>query len=79
MRDYCFGREYYGIDHWGIEFIQFVNMQDFSAVIVPTVSYKISDNLSAYGRMALFTGTSESEFGALFEKETFNIGLQVQL
>jgi len=79
MQDYCFGREYWALDRWGIELIQFVNAQDFSAVVIPTVSYKVSDNLSTYGRLSWFTGGSESEFGAIFYTTTFNLGIQVQL
>ncbi len=79
MQDYCFAREYWGLDRWGIELIQFLNAQDLSAVIIPTVSFKLSDNFSTYGRLSQFTGKSDSEFGALFYKTTFNLGLQVQL
>lgn len=79
MQDYCFGREYWGIERWGIELIQFLNAQDLSAVIIPTVSFKLSDNFSSYGRLSVFTGKSESEFGALFYKTTFNLGIQVQI
>jgi len=79
MQDYLFGREYWGIGQWGIELIQFMNAQDLSAVIVPTVSFKLSDNFSTYGRLSVFTGKSDSEFGALFYKTTFNFGAQVQL
>lgn len=79
MRDYLFGREYWGSGPWGIELIQFVNAQDLSAVIVPTVSFRISENLSTYARLSLFTGSGDSEFGALFYEETLNIGARVQL
>ncbi len=79
MRNYLFGREYWGAGPWGIELIQFMNAQDLSAVLIPTVSFRISKNLSTYGRFSVFTGRSESEFGALFYKETLNIGAQVQL
>ncbi len=79
MQDYLFGREYWGIDSWGIELIEFMNAQDVSAVIIPTVSFKISDNFSTYGRLTVFTGSNDSEFGALFWKTTFNLGIQVQL
>lgn len=79
MRDYCFGREYWGIECWTIELIQFVNAQDLSAVIIPTVSFKVSDIFSTYGRLSVFTGNNESEFGALFYKTTFSLGMQVQI
>jgi hypothetical protein len=79
MQDYLFGREYLGVDRWGIELIQFVNADDLSAVIIPTASFKISDNLSTYGRLSVFTGNGESEFGALFYKIMFNLGARVQL
>ncbi len=79
MQDYLFGREYWGVDRWGIELIQFVNAQDMSAVIIPTLLFRISDNLSSYGRLTVFTGKSDSEFGALFYKATFNLGIRAQL
>jgi len=79
MRDYVFGREYIAIANWGIELIQFMNADDLSAVIIPTLSFKISDNLSTYGRLSVFTGKCDSEFGALFYKTTFSLGGEVQL
>jgi hypothetical protein len=79
MQDYCFGREYWSIDRWSIELIQFMNAQDLSAVLIPTLSFKLSDNFSTYGRLAVFTGSSESEFGALFYETTFSLGVQVRL
>jgi hypothetical protein len=79
MQDYGFGREYWSIDQWGVEFIQFVNLQDFSVVFIPTVSVKFSENISTYARLTLFTGSAESEFGALFYTKTFNLGAQFQL
>jgi hypothetical protein len=79
MQDYLFGREYFATGDWGIDLIQFMNAQDFSAVLVPTLSFKLSDNLSAYGRLSVFTGKNDSEFGCLFYKTTLNIGAQVQL
>ena len=79
MQDYSFCREYWSDEHWGLEFIQFVNVQDFSAVLIPTVSFRLSENLSAYTRLTLFSGKSDSEFGALFYTKTLNVGVQVQL
>jgi len=79
MQDYCFGREYFAEDRWGIELIEFINAQDFSTVIIPTVSFKLSENFSTYARLALFTGRSDSEFGALFYQKTLNLGIQFQL
>ncbi len=79
MQDYCFAREYWAIDRWGIELIQFINLQDVSAVLIPTVAFKVSDNFSTYGRLAWFSGSGDSEFGALFYTKTFNLGIQFQL
>jgi hypothetical protein len=79
MRDYLFGREYYSVDPWSFEFIQLMNAGDASVVIVPTVSYRISEYLSAYGRFTSFLGESESEYGALFTKYGISIGIQFQL
>ncbi len=79
MQDYCFGREYWSDGRLGVEVIEFLNAQDLSAVIIPTVSMKLSDNFSSYGRCSWFVGGNETEFGALFYKATFNLGIQMQL
>ena len=46
MRDYLFGREYYSDGSWSFEFIQLMNGDDASVVLVPTVSYRISEFFS---------------------------------
>jgi hypothetical protein len=79
MRDYLFGREYYSIDDWSIEFIELMNADDASVVLVPTVSYRISQYLSMYGRFTSFLGGSDSEYGALFTKYSTSLGIQFQL
>lgn len=79
MQDYFFGREYWSTERWGAEFIQFINLQDFSSVLIPTISLKLSENLSTYARLAIFTGSGDSEFGALFYTRTFSLGIQFQL
>ena len=79
MRDYLFGREYYSIDDWSIEFIELMNADDASVVLVPTVSYRISQYLSMYGRFTSFLGRGDSEYGALFTKHSTSLGIQCQL
>jgi hypothetical protein len=79
MSDYMFGREYYAIGNWGFEFLQFLNVQDLSAVLIPSATYRASENVSLYGRFSSFTGTDESEFGALFDSYSFNLGIRFQL
>jgi hypothetical protein len=79
MRDYLFGREYYSVGGWSVEFIQLMNGDDASIVLVPTVSYRISQFFSLYVRFTAFLGKSESEYGALFTKNSTNVGIQFQL
>jgi hypothetical protein len=79
MRDYLFGREYYSADAWSFEFIQLMNGDDASVVVVPTISYRISEFFSVYGRFTSFLGKSDSEYGALFTKNSTNLGIQFQL
>jgi len=79
MRDYFFGREYYSANRWDFEFIQLMNGDDASIVLVPTVTYKISEFFSVYGRFTAFLGRSDSEYGALFMKNSTNLGIQFQL
>ena len=79
MRDYLFGREYYSVSSWSIEFIQLMNADDASIVLVPTVSYRISQFFSLYVRFTAFLGKNDSEYGALFTKNSTNLGIQFQL
>jgi len=79
MKDYVFAREYYSSDDWSVEFIQFINAGDASAVFIPTVSFRASQFVSLYGRSTLFTGSRDSEYGALFTKYSVNAGIQFQL
>ena len=79
MQDSLFGRQFMGEERWSAELIEFLNVQDLSSVLIPTLSLKFSDNVSAYGRFSWFRGNNESEFGALFYKGSFNVGVQFQL
>jgi hypothetical protein len=79
MRDYLFGREYYSVDSWSIELIQLMNADDASVVLVPTISYRVSEFLSLYTRFTSFLGKGDSEYGALFTKNATNLGIQFQL
>jgi len=79
MRDYLFGREYYSVNAWSFEFIQLLNADDGSCVIIPTVSYRISENFFTYTRGTLFAGSANSEYGALFTTYSMNIGVEFHL
>jgi hypothetical protein len=79
MRDYLFGREYYSAGGCDFEFIQLMNADDASVVLVPTISYRISEFFSVYGRFTSFLGKRDSEYGALFTKNSTNLGIQFQL
>jgi hypothetical protein len=79
MSDYIFAREYYSIGSWSFECIQFLNAEDFSAVVIPSAAFEISENFSLYSRLTSFIGDSDSEFGALFNSCSFNFGIRFQL
>jgi hypothetical protein len=79
MSDYMFGLERCATGNWSFECLQFLNALDFSIVIIPSVSFGISENVSLYGRWTSFIGGSDSEFGVLFISYTFNLGVQFQL
>jgi hypothetical protein len=79
MSDYIFAREYFSTGSWSFEYIQFLNTQDFSFVIIPSITFGISENVSLYSRLTSFIGSSDSEFGALFNSCSFNLGIRLQL
>lgn len=79
MSDYVFTREFYSTGRWSFECLQFFNALDFSVVVIPSVTYGISENVSLYSRLTSFVGDSDSEFGALFNSCSFNIGIRFQI
>jgi hypothetical protein len=79
MSDYMFAREYYSTGGWSFECLQFLNALDFSLVVIPSVTYTISEHLALTGRWTSFLGDSDSEFGALFNSSLFNVGIRFQL
>jgi hypothetical protein len=79
MSDYLFARESYSTGKWSFECYQLLNALDFSMVVIPTVSFGISENVSLYSRWTSFVGVSDSEFGALFNSNSFSLGIRFQL
>jgi hypothetical protein len=79
MSDYIFAREYYSTGNWSFECLQFLNALDLSVVVIPSASFGISENVSLYSRLTSFIGGSDSEFGALFNSCSFNLGIRFQL
>jgi hypothetical protein len=79
MSDYLFARESCSTGKWSFECYQLLNALDFSMVVIPTVSFGISENVSLYSRWTSFVGESDSEFGALFNSNSFNLGIRFQL
>ena len=79
MSEYIFGRAYYATGNWSFELLALLNVLDASAATVPSVSLRISENFSLYGRWTSFLGASDSEFGALFSTHTFSLGIRFQL
>jgi hypothetical protein len=79
MRDYIFMREYFSTGNWSFECLQFLNAQDFSAVVIPSAAFGISENISLYSRWTSFIGDRDSEFGVLFHSCSFNLGIRFQL
>ncbi len=78
MCDYLFGRGFYSDGNWSIELISFINADDWSAALIPTVTARISQYFSPYIRYTMLLGKNDSEFGCLFLKGTLNLGIGVQ-
>jgi hypothetical protein len=79
MSDYFFAREFYSIGNWSLECIQFLNAVDYSAVLISSLTLGMSENISLYSRWTSYIGDSDSEFGALFNSSSFNLGIRVSL
>ncbi len=79
MRDYLFARGYYTLDAWSFELMYFTNIADLSAVVIPSVSSRLSEYVSVYSRFTLFLGKDDSEYGALFNRYAVNLGIRFQL
>ena len=79
MRDYLFARIAHTIDSWGGETLCFMNAEDRSLVIIPTITYKPIASLSVYVRCAFYAGRDGSEFGSLFTANALTLGLGVQI
>lgn len=80
MQDYLFARGFWSGEQWSAEAIVFMNMDDGgSLVLIPTAARKVSKTLSLYARITSYLGGSGTEFGSLFTRSSFSMGLQVQL
>jgi hypothetical protein len=79
MRDYLFLRGAYSGDAWGVEVIFFMNANDQSVVVIPTLTWKATPMISLYVRYAAYAGRDGSEFGSLFTTGTATLGLGIQL
>ncbi len=79
MRDYLFARGFYSTESWSFEAICFMNANDMSTVLVPSVTRRVSENCSLYVRYTAYLGRDGSEFGSLFTTTALNLGIGVQL
>jgi hypothetical protein len=79
MRDYLFARVAYAEDTWGCEVICFMNANDQSVVVIPTLTWKPVLSLSIYARYTAYAGRDGSEFGSLFSTESMTLGVGLQL
>ncbi|MGD0338964.1 MAG: hypothetical protein ABSB78_09260 [Bacteroidota bacterium] len=79
MRDYFFARGFYSTESWSFEAICFMNANDMSTVLVPSVTRRVSENCSLYVRYTAYLGRDGSEFGSLFTTTALNLGIGVQL
>jgi len=79
MRDYLFARAAYSEESWGCETICFMNANDQSVVVIPTLTWKPFLSLSVYARYSAYAGRDDSEFGSLFWTGTMTFGVGVQL
>ncbi len=79
MRDYLFARMAYSEDAWGCELLCFMNADDQSVVMIPTLTWKPALSLSVYARYTAYVGRNGSEFGSLFSTGSMTFGVGVQL
>lgn len=78
VRDYVFARLYVPTiftDRLSGEIITVENLHDFSNALIPTLSFYLGQQMSAYVRWSGYLGTQRSEFGGLLEKYTIHLGL----
>jgi hypothetical protein len=59
--------------------IFFMNANDQSVVVIPTLTWKATPMISLYVRYAAYAGRDGSEFGSLFTTGTATLGLGIQL
>jgi hypothetical protein len=79
MRNYIFNRWYYSTNNWSSEILAMINANDWSSVLIPTITYRFSENFSLYGRFTKYSGNPDSEYGNLFLKGSLSIGLGAQI
>jgi hypothetical protein len=79
MKDYLFARGFYSAESWSFEMICFMNANDLSTVMIPSVTWRVSEYYSLYVRYAAYLGRDGSEFGSLFTTDVLNLGIGVQL
>jgi hypothetical protein len=79
MRDYFFARGFYSAESWSFEAICFMNANDLSTVMIPSITQRVSENCSLYVRYTIYLGRDGSEFGSLFTTDVLNLGIGVQL
>jgi hypothetical protein len=79
MQDYLFARGFFSAESWSFEMICFMNTNDMSTVIIPSVTWRVIEKCSLYMRYTAFLGRDGSEFGSLFTATALNLGIQFQL
>lgn len=79
MQDYLFARGFFSAESWSFEMICFMNTNDMSTVIIPSVTWRVIEKCSLSVRYTAFLGRDGSEFGSLFTATALNLGIQFQL
>lgn len=77
-RDYGFARLYaprIASDRLSADIIAVMNLQDCSMVLIPSSSFYLGRQVSAYLRWSGYVGRRQSEFGGLLEKYSIHLGL----
>jgi len=60
----------------GLRSTWMMNLNDFSAVLIPEINVTIGDHFTFYGRGFFFYGREGTEFGELFQSYTIEAGLR---
>lgn len=76
MRHYGYYRVFQPRQKSSLELSAFLNLADGSGVVLPIWNYYLNPNITTWLRMNFFFGADDSEFGLLFSRQLFQLGIK---